>query len=82
MATWAKHKKENREYGVSIKHEAEGYVYICEEPLKIREMKLRYGFIDCEAPIIQKAVQSKPAPQPITPAPATEEAEKKSESDQ
>ena len=61
MEIWAKHKKENRVYRTStkqveIKHEADGYVYVCESSQVLKELQIRYGFLVCAAPETVKTV--------------------------
>ena len=62
MEIWAKKKKDhNREYRtaykvVSVRYEEAEYIYVCESPAVIRDLKIRYKFVDCEKPIKEKKV--------------------------
>ena len=68
MEIWAKKKKDHhREYRstykvVNIRHEKDGYVYVCDVSAVIRDVKIRYGFISCECPIQKPKVVPKPKP--------------------
>tara|TARA_B100000282_G_scaffold257035_1_gene203713 strand:+ start:10560 stop:10784 length:225 start_codon:yes stop_codon:yes gene_type:complete len=71
MVTWAKKKKDHhKEYTsyfsvVQISHEEGGYVYVCDTPTVIRDLKIRYGFKSCSAP--QKQEEPQPESSEVTP---------------